>query len=121
MHLHPLMSTHTSASVVLSDQYLSSQAATSYRDLTDLMAITLLSSHPFFSLTLAVIFQLPAYLLLLSNPLCLNLIVYHCVSYTSNRITATGSYSGRSHSLSVNTADIHNYIRERERLCEESA
>lgn len=43
--------------------------------------------------------------------LCLTLIVYHYVSYASNRITAMGSYSGRSHCLSVYVGDIHNYIR----------
>lgn len=59
----------------------------------------------------------PSYLLLLSNPLslCLALIVYHYVSYAGNRITATGSYFGRSHCLSVNGGDMHNYISERER------
>ena len=67
----------------------------------------------FFSLLLSCLFLPPSYLILLSKPLylCLTLIVCHYVSYASNRITAMGSYSGRSHCLSVYVGDIHNYIR----------
>lgn len=56
---------------------------------------------------------------LLSNPLCLclALIVYHYLSYTGNRITAIGSYSGRSCCLSVYVGDIHNCITERKGVC----
>lgn len=99
------MSALISASVVLSDQYLSSQAVISNRDQIDLMAIMLLFTCCLF---------LRCFL-----SLCLTLIIHRYVSYTSNYITALGPYSGRSHRLSVNAGDIHNYIIERESMCVE--
>lgn len=120
--LFVFITAHISASAVLSDQYLSSQAVISDHHQIDLMAVTLFTwcfVLVFFPLPLPLpSFPLtPSYLLLLSNPLslCLALIVYHYVSYAGNRITATGSYFGRSHCLSVNGGDMHNYISERER------
>lgn len=119
--LFVFITAHISASAVLSDQYLSSQAVISDHHQIDLMAVTL------FTWCFVLVFFL--YLSRCPHSLSLHLTCSFSpihsvfvslsssiiVSYAGNRITATGSYFGRSHCLSVNGGDMHNYISERER------
>lgn len=119
--LFVFITAHISASAVLSDQYLSSQAVISDHHQIDLMAVTLFTwcfVLVFFLCLSRCPHSLSLHLTCSFSPIhsvFVSLSSSIIVSYAGNRITATGSYFGRSHCLSVNGGDMHNYISERER------